>query len=165
MVTIKALGRLEVRRVQVLRPMREEVESWAADACQPSHPVNAVRATRSRTSHQKHSVDTQKPVLLEHRTSLLDETTGLFSSRSAVLTLQCFSANEDFALWHKGPNEGGKNGYARRGPKESAPRGGGVGNEAKVYYRCNEVSEGVSLLEDTRRKTTGFDGEVFECCR
>lgn len=165
MVTIKALGRLEVRWVQVLRPMREEVESCAADVSQPSHPVNAVRATRSRTSHQKHSVDTQKPVLLEHRTSLLDEPTGLFSSRSAVLTLQSFSANEDFTLWHKGPNEGGKGGYARRGPKESAPRGGGVGNEAKVYYRCNEISEGVSLLEDTRCKTTRFDGEVFECCR
>jgi hypothetical protein len=165
MVTVKALGRLEVRWVQVLRPMREEVEPWAADASQPSHSVNAVRATRSRTSHQKHSVYTQKPVLLEHHTSLLDEQTGLFSSRGSLLTLKSFSANEDLTLWHEGPNEGGKGGYARRSPKESAPRGGGVGNEAKVYYRCNEVSEGVSLLEDTRRKTTRFDREVFECCR
>src|SRR6267154_4036132 len=142
--------------------MREEVEPWAAGTSQPSYPVNAVRAARSRTSHQKHSVDTQKPVLLEHRTGLLHEQTGLCSSRGALLTLQSFSANEDFTLWHKGPNEGGKRGYTRRGPKESAPRGGGVGNEAKVYYGCNEVSEGVSLLEDTRSKTTRFDREIFE---
>jgi len=127
MVTIKALGRLEVRWVQVLRPMREEVEPWAAVASQPSHPVKTVRATRPRTSHQKYSVDTQKPVLLEHRPSLLDKQTGLFSSRRALLTLQSFSANKDFTLWHKGPNESGKGRYARGGPKESAPRGGGVG--------------------------------------
>ena len=149
MVTVKALGRLEVRRVQVLRTMREKVESWAADASQPSRPVNAVRATRSRTSHQKHSVNTPNPVLLEHRTGLLDEQSGFFSSSGALLTLQSFSANEDFALWHKGPNEGGKGGYAGRGPKESAPRGGCVRNKAKVYYRRNEVSKGVALLEDT----------------
>lgn len=37
MVTVKALARLEVRWVQVLRPMREEVEAWAADAI--SHPT------------------------------------------------------------------------------------------------------------------------------
>src|SRR6267154_2290052 len=42
--------------------MREEVEPWAAGTSQPSYPVNAVRAARSRTSHQKHSVDTQKRV-------------------------------------------------------------------------------------------------------
>ena len=88
-------------------------------------------------------------MLLEHRTGLLDKQTGLFSSRGSLLTLQSFTRIKYSALSrHKGPNEGGKGGYARRSPKESAPRGGGVGNEAKVYHRCNKVSEGVSLLED-----------------
>ena len=53
MVTVKALGRLEVRWVQVLRPMREEIEPWAADATQPSHPVNAVRATYQSSKAQR----------------------------------------------------------------------------------------------------------------
>jgi len=36
-------------------------------------------------------------------------------------------------------------------------------NKAKVDHSCDEISGGVSLLEDAGRKATRFDGEILEC--
>jgi len=99
MITIEALGLLKVGRIQILRPVREEVEA----------------------GHQKDGVDAQKPVVLDHRTGLADEHASLLSSTRASLALQRFCANEDFTLRHEGPNNCGKGGYSRRRPEERAP--------------------------------------------
>ena len=42
---------------------------------------------------------------------------------------------------------------------------GGVRDEGQVQGSRNEVSEGVSLLQDARCEPTGLGGEIFECGR
>lgn len=96
-----------------------------------NHP-QPVRATGPHTGHQKHGIDAENPVLLEHLTSLADEHTRLLPSRGAPLALDGLCSKENFTLWNNRPDGGSKYGYGRGGPEEGAPRVGCVRDDAKV---------------------------------
>jgi hypothetical protein len=70
------------------------------------------------------------------------------------------SAEEDFALGKKSSRHGGKGRDTGSSPEQCAP--GGVWDKVQVDDSGNEVSDSVSLLEDTASKTTSLDRDVFE---
>ena len=113
------------------------------------------------TGHQQDGVDGQEPMLLEHLLDLVQEDSGFGTGGLSGVVPPFFSStDEDLAFGEKSAQDGAEGGDAGGGPEESTP--GGVGNEVEVDDGGNEVTDGVTLLEDTAGKTTSLDGKVLK---
>lgn len=150
----------QVRRVQVLRSMGQEVEACVITTLK-SDPAHTSRSI-VRTSHEKDSVNAQKPVGLKHLPSLVQEDFRLLRGGAAARTLGGLSAEEDLALGEEEANECGERRDTGCRPEQAAPARRGFGDKGEVDDRREQVPDGISLLKNTGREATDFDGQILE---
>lgn len=115
-----------------------------------------------RTSHEQHGIDAEQPVPLEHLASLMEENLGLVLRGFAALALGSLSTKEDFALWQKQSYKRREGREASGSPEERAPCLRGVGDEREVDDGCEEVADGIALLENAGSESTDLDGQVLK---
>ena len=132
---------LQISGVEVLSSMRQEANS----------------------RHEHHNIYTPQPMVLEHLTDLVEEDAGLGLCALIILRF-CLplpsSAEEDLTLGKKRSQRGSEGRDTGRGPEQRAP--GRVREEVQVDNGGDEVSDGVSLLDNAASDTTDLDGDVLK---
>ena len=105
---------------------------------------------------------------LQHLPCLVHEDLRLVRRRLALRPLDLLRAQEDGALGEKRADGGSEERDAGRRPEEGAPARGNVRDEAEVDASGEQITDSVTLLQDTRPKPTRLDGKVLEgggCCQ
>jgi len=106
--------------------------------------------------HEEDAVKTHAPLLLEHSLGLDPESTRCLSALASLLGL-----NELLGFRECDADETNGNGESSTNPEDGLPRLHRIAN-TQVGTRSEHVSKGVSLLEDTRHKTTSIGGTVLK---
>ena len=120
------------------------------------------RAETMRTRHEQDRIYAEHPVFLEHLARLVEEDLGLVRRGVAARERLGLRAKEHLALREEHAQDGGEGRDASCAPEERTPCLSRLGNEVEIDDCGDEIADGVALLEDARRETTGFDGQVFE---
>lgn len=116
---------------------------------------------KAESGHQHYNIDAPQPMVLEHLLNLVEEDARpCLTWPIGFSLLLSSSTEEDFALGKKSSKHGGKSRDTGSGPEQCTP--GCVWNEVEVDDGGNEVSNGVSLLNDATSDTTSLDGDILE---
>ena len=75
------------------------------------------------------------------------------------------SADEDLTLRKEQTDKGGEDGETCRSPEEGSPGYGCLWYESEIDDSSEEVSDCISLLEDTAGETSHFNRKVLERSR
>jgi hypothetical protein len=109
-------------------------------------------------STQQDAIQEHAPVLLTHQPQILDEHPNPHSLRHPwLITL----VDKDSRLGHKELNQA----HEGRKPRPDVENGlvslAGIRNGGDIHHRCQEISDGVTLLEDPREQAASLGGHVF----
>lgn len=134
------LDLLDHRRVQVLRRVREEVE----------------------TSHEQDTVDADLPLTLEHVLERFTKGLGLGGTVRTLFGFLSLVSKEEFRFGQDGSEAGSKEGKTSTEVEEDSPVVGSNHPRAQVDRSGQEVAKGVTLLEDTRVETSRSGRHVLQ---
>lgn len=146
-VSRETLRLLDVRRVDVLRTVREEAAQGKVERVS----LRRSRADRDsdvlESSHQANREDSPDPVKLECAPGLLHEDLALLrrADGDAALLLGRAAVDEDLRLGEDDPEQSGKSAYCR-GEIEEDPPVAGPGNLSEIDAGGEEVADRVTLL-------------------
>ena len=102
-------------------------------------------------------------MVLEHLLDLVKEYSGLgLSGLFGIVLLLGLSAEEDLTLWKKSTEDTSESGDTSTGPEDRTPSG--LWDEIQVDEGSDEITAGITLLQDTAGKTAHLDRKILEGC-
>lgn len=113
-------------------------------------------AVEVKPRHQDDTINGKLPLLGQHDLGLGPERT-----RADTLVPRLLSLAELLRLGEQNTNAADGNGDPRRDPEHDL-EGVGVAADTEVGARREDISERITLLKNTRHKTSCFDGAVLE---
>ena len=92
----------------------------------------------------------------------MDENFSFLTCVRSTSLLCCFRLQENFTLREYRPDSRREQWNAWPCPKQRSPPNRYLRNQEKIDNSRNEITNCISLLEETTRNTTGLNGKIFE---